>query len=432
MSRLPLEGIRVIDGGDVLAGPYGCTLLGDLGAEVIRVESIQRGARWRGQIRATGTRPASVSPANWTYPDGIPGERPYNREPKYNGSNRNKLGITLNLAHPSGIELFKQLVAVSDVIIENFAAGVYEKLGLGYEALSGINPGIVVVSMPLLGNTGPYRSHRGMGTDLDALSGHISLRGYSDGNPTQVQPHYHSDSVSGMTAAFAALAALNYRRRTGKGQFIDVSEGETFLPHLGEAFMDYTMNGRVGRPMGNAHPTMAPHGCYRCQGEDSWVTIAVPSNEVWARFRRAIGDPAWAGEDRFADAASRWENQAELNPLIERWTIQRSPYEVMQALQNARVPAGPVLSVDEILVDPHLKERGFFELATHKEAGTHLYPGPSWKFNKTPLSIRMLGSCLGEYNSQILGGLLGLNEAEITELERQQIIGTEYLQAADQ
>ena len=196
--------------------------------------------------------------------------------------------------------------------------------------------------------------------------------------------------------------------------------------------MDYTMNGRVGRPMGNAHPTMAPHGCYRCQGEDSWVTIAVPSNEVWARFRRAIGDPAWAGEDRFADAASRWESQAELNPLIERWTIQRSPYEVMQALQNARVPAGPVLSVDEILVDPHLKERGFFELATHKEAGTHLYPGPSWKFNKTPLSIRMLGSCLGEYNSQILGGLLGLNEAEITELERQQIIGTEYLQAADQ
>ncbi len=432
MSRLPLEGIRVIDGGDVLAGPYGCTLLGDLGAEVIRVESIQRGARWRGQLRTPATRPAAISPANWTYPDGIPGERPYNREPKYNGSNRNKMGITLNLAHPKGIELFKQLVAVSDVIIENFASGVYEKLGLGYEVLSGINPGIVVVSMPLLGNTGPSREHRGMGTDLDALSGHASLRGYSDGDPTEIQPHYHSDSVSGITAAFAALAALNYRRRTGKGQFIDVSECETFLPHLGEAFMDYTMNGRVRHPMGNAHPTMAPHGCYRCQGEDAWVTIAVPNDEVWARFCHAIGDPAWAEEARFADAVSRWKNQAELNRLIEQWTIQRCPYEVMHLLQNARVPAGPVLDVEEILTDPHMKERGFFELATHKEAGTHLYPGPPWKFNKTPLSIRMLGNCLGEHNSQILGGLLGLNEAEIAELERQQIIGTEYLQAADQ
>jgi crotonobetainyl-CoA:carnitine CoA-transferase CaiB-like acyl-CoA transferase len=428
---LPLEGIRVIDGGDVLAAPFACTLLGDLGAEVVRVESIQRLAAWRGQLHPPATKPPGVDAPGWAYPGGVSGEKPYNRAPHYNGANRNKLGVTLNLRDLRGVELFKRLVAISDVLIENYAVGVYERLGLGYEVLSRINPGIIVISMPLFGNTGPYREWRGMGTDLDPMSGHVSIRGYPDGDPSQMQAHYHSDSVSAVTAAFTALAAVNYRRRTGKGQFIDLSEHETLLPHLGEAFMDYTMNGRVRGRSGNAHSSMAPHGCYRCKGEDAWVTIAVPGKKAWARFRRAIGEPPWAEEERFADASRRRDHQEELDELIAQWTSGHTPYEVLHLLQKEWIPAGPVLNVDDIFTDPHIKERGFFALRRHEEAGEHLYPAPSWKFSRTPLSVRMVANRLGEHNCLVLGGLLGLSEAEVAELERQQVIGAEYLPNAD-
>ncbi len=434
MAKLPLEGIRVVDACDVWAGPYACSLLGDLGAQVIKIETIQRFGT-RGQLNPPAKRPEGTNPVMWGYPDGIPapsGTRHWNRAPVYNGINRNKLGTTLNLQHPKGKELFKRLVAISDVVIENYAAGVFNRLKLGYEDLRQVKSDIIMLSMPLFGVEGPYAHYRGMGSTADPISGHSTLRGYPGEDPTGLQGTVHSDAVSAPMAAYALLAGLYYRNRTGKGQFIDFGQVEGFMGHLGEIFMDYTMNGRVQTSLGNRHASAAPHGCYRAKGEDSWVVIAVTNDDEWVRFCQALGNPPWTQDPRFATTLDRWKHQDDLDPLVEGWTVQHDHYEILHLLQGVRVPVGPVLDHGEVQRDPHIKERGFFEEVTHKDAGTHPYPGMNWKFSKTPVSIRIPANGLGEHNEYVLGELLGLTREEIAQLERDKIIGTEYLPGSDQ
>ncbi|MBI4639319.1 MAG: CoA transferase [Candidatus Tectomicrobia bacterium] len=424
MPQLPLEGIRVIEIADVWAGPFANTLLADLGAQVIKVESIQRFGS-----RGLTLKPPPGSPG---YPDNDPGERPWNRSATYNGINRNKLGLTLDLSRPKGVEVCKRLARVSDILIENYAAGIIARLGLGYEALKEINPGIIVISMPLFGNTGPYGNYRGWGSSADPLVGHAWIRGYPDSDPSTTSSNvFHTDAVSAATAAFAACTALYYRKRTGKGQYIDVSQAETFMPHLGEFYMEYIMNEQDPKPMGNRHPFMSPHGCYQCAGEDRWVVIAVSSDEEWEGLCRAMGNPAWAQDEKFSDTLSRWKNQDELDRHIAEWAAERDHYEIMHLLQKEGVSAGPVLDNGDIYADPHLEERRFFEEVTHKDAGTHTDPGVLWKLSKTPMSIRLPANCLGEHNEYILGEILGLSGEEISELEKEQIIGKAYLPDAE-
>ena len=227
--------------------------------------------------------------------------------------------------------------------------------------------------------------------------------------------------------ALAALAALTYRNRTGKGQYIDLSQTEAMIPLTGEAIMEYTMNGRVPNPQGNRDNSMVPHSCYRCKGNDKWITISVSSDKEWASLCRVLGNPKWSNDDRFDTTLKRWHHQDEINKLIAVWTIDHNQYDAMKILQTAGVPAGAVLGVPEVCEEPHLKERGFFVNITHREAGTNKYPGMFFRYSGTPAPVRIPPNCLGEHNDYVYGKLLGMTKEEIALLEEEDIIGDTYL-----
>ncbi|MCX6020447.1 MAG: CoA transferase, partial [Chloroflexi bacterium] len=401
------------------------------GAEVVRVETIQR-MGFRGALVPPAAPPPGVprSGLGWGYADNQPGEKGYDRYAGYAGVNRNKWGITLDLLRPAGQALYKRLAAVSDVVLENYAAGVLEKLGLGYHDLCKVNPAIIVVSMPLFGNTGPYRHWRGGGFTADPVTGHVALRGYEDEDPGNVQGNLHTDAVMAPTAALAALTALYRRRRTGRGQLVDISHPEAFMPHLGEQFLDYAMNGRSGGPLGNRHPRLAPHNVYRARGDDRWLALAVRSEEEWAALGRVLGEPEWRRDPRFASAEGRKAHEDALDAHLEGWSRDQDASEAAAALQAAGVPAAPVLTHADTYADPHLAARGFFVTVSHPSIGTYRYPGFLWKLHEGESRVRIPPNRLGEHNREVLCGLLGVTDDEYATLEREQVIGDAYLPTA--
>ncbi len=407
MSSLPLEGVRILELSQVWAGPLTGRLLADMGAETIHVEACQRVDISRCQQMA----------------ENEPRERPWERG---HGivRHRNKYGITLNLSHPHGVDIFKRLVKISDVVLENFSPRVMANFGLTYDALREIKPDIIMLSMSAYGQTGPYRNYIGFGTGIEPVAGLSELAGYPDGPPTAVGSSI-SDPVAGFYGAGAIMTALQYKHKTGRGQYIDLSEVESATTLIGGQILDYTMNGRVQSRIGNRHPWMAPHGVYRCKGDDKWVAIAVRSEEEWQLFCRAIGSPAWTADKRFADMLSRWQNQEELDRYIEDWTSNLDHYEVMYLLQEAGVPAAAVLTNKEVLFDQHVRERKFFEAVDHPETGRRPCPGMAFKMSKTPGSIRKSPPLLGEDNEYILRELLGITEAEFAKLADEQVIGNQ-------
>jgi len=403
MARLPLQSLRVIDVSHFMAGPTVGSVLADMGAEVIKVESIKRVDGWRGSTRL-----------------GI--DQSWEMSFPFNGVNRNKYGITLDLANPKGVNIFKILVKSSDIVIENFTPRVMANLGLDYPVLKEIAPAIIMISLPGYGSTGPWKDYTAFAYPIEEMAGFPQMTGYPDGPPL-LMGHGGGDGPAGIMGAFAVLTALQYRQRTGKGQYIDLSQCEAMTCLAGDAILDYTMNQRVQGRQGNRHPFLAPHGCYRCRGEDKWVTIAVGSDSEWQSFCRAIGNPAWAGDERFSDTLNRWQNQDELDRLISEWTIRHDHYEVMHLLQKAGVASGAVLDHKELLEDSHLNERGFYEVVDREAVGTHSYPGSPIRLSKTPARIRMPAPCLGEHNEYILSNIVGLSEEEIQELVDEQVIG---------
>ncbi|MBM3156015.1 MAG: CoA transferase [Chloroflexi bacterium] len=403
MSELPLKGVRIIDACIYWAGPMATMLLADLGAEVIKVESIQR----LDHLRLLG---------GWPTPDG------YEWSAVFNGANRNKYGITLNMNSPKGRDIFKQLVKLGDIVTENFSPRVMENWGLSYKELKKINPRIIMLSMPGFGTTGPWRNYVTFGPNVEMVSGMPIVSGYPDGTP--MMTGYVADPAAGLMGAVAVMTALRYRQRTGKGQRIDLSQIEAFTGFMGAPIMDYSMNKRIQKRMGNRHSSLAPQGTYRCKGNDEWVDIAVSSDEEWQGFCEAMGNPPWTQWHRFADALSRYENHDEMDKLIEEWTSQRDKREVMQILQEAGVAAAPVLNYGEVLSDPQMVERGFFETVTRPVTGTHPYPGTPMKFTETPLGIRKAAPTLGEDNEYILTRLLKMSKQEIEQLAAEEIIGT--------
>lgn len=428
MAKLPLEGIRVIDITVVYAGPFATMILADLGAEVIRVESIQH---WQSNTRGVFARPPKefvrkqVAYAGG-YPNRDPGKRPWNRHPWFNVHAHNKLSMTVDLTRPKGIDIFTRLVQVSDVVMENNATGTMEKLGITYEMLTGIKPDIIMSRQPAWGLNGPYKGFRALGMDVESISGHKLLRGYTDTDPSAQGYHVPSDSAAGSQTAFAVICALHYRNQTGQGQLIESPLTENFFPWLGQPIMDYTMNRKVQRTLGNRDPS-AIQGCYRCKGEDRWVNITIYNDREWHGFCRALGNPVWAKEERFSNSLGRYKHHDELDKLIEQWTIQHDNYEVMYLLQKERVPAGPVETPRDAYNDPHLKERGFFEEITHEDAGTYLHPGMLWKMSGAPLSIRRPPCRLGEHNEYVYKKIIGVSDKEYAELEGEGHIGMDYV-----
>ena len=434
MKNPPLRGIRALELAEIWAGPFCGVMLGDMGAEIIKVEALQRIAR--GPIR-----PAPNTPG---YPDYDPGERPWNRQANFNATNRNKLGLTLDLTSEQGVNAFKELVAISDVVFTNYAFGVMDRLGIGQDVLRAIKPDLVVLFTPGYGNTGPYRGHRSMGMAIDAMTGHSALRGYPDLDLSHNSLVHHPDAVGAATAAFAICAALHYRARTGKGQFIDLSQAEAFMPHMGETFLENQMSGKSRERRGNSHPQMAPHGCYRCLGEDAWVAIAVRNDDEWQRFCDVVGQPNLATDARFTSLDGRVANRAALDDIVREWTARSTRQDIATQLQAQSIPAAPVLDCGpDTYDDPHLQARQYFQLVTHADAGTFPMSGPVWSTlshtsadlapEDTPRlpDLHNPAPGLGEHNEYLLRDMLGYSDDMLHDLERAKVIGTVPLEGAD-
>jgi len=424
---LPLSGVRVLDLTIVWAGPFATQILADMGAEVIRIESLQRpDVNTRGQVRVPK---ASVEQGPWgaNYPDRDPGERPWERSSSINLNSRNKLSMTVDWTRPRGMEIFRRLLQRSDVLVDNNAAGTLEKLGITYEALSPLNPRLIWVSMPAYGMSGPYKYHKGYGANVEAIVGHTGLRGYTDSDPTTTYPVYHADAAAASAATFATLAALWHRRRSGRGQHIDLSQAETVVHHLSQAVMDYSLNGRSQSTPGNRHSWMAPHDLLPCAGDDRWLAIAIDGDAEWVRLCAAIGRPELPGDPRFATVLQRRRHQDELAGELSTWSRQRSPVEAMRILQAAGVRAGALHTTREVLDDEHLRARGFFETVEVPGVGRYPWPGPQAKLTETPLHIRRPAPRLGEDNEYVYREVLEVTEAEYDELAREEHIGTTYV-----
>ena len=401
----PLEGIRVADFGWIFAVPHATAWLSTLGAEVIRIESQVN----LDQLRVTGLAQGT---------DGVPG---LNRAGGYNSLNFGKKSITLNLRDPRAIELAKELVRRSDVVTENFVVGTMERFGLGYEVLRAIKPDIVMLSGSSVGQTGPERTATGWGPNAMAVGGAPYVTGYSGGPPSSLDSTF-PDFVIGVQMAFSLLVALHERARTGQGQRIDLSMAETVVAMIPEAMLDYAMNGRDAERIGNRHPSMAPHGVYQCQDDDSWVAVAVANDEQWRGLCAALGEPALAADERYGSAAGRLEHQDRLDRAIGEWTRQHTNYEAMHALQARGVPAAPVLGARALFEDPHMRALGYFVDIDHPEVGVRRIPGLPGRYSAMPELAYGPSPLLGEHNEQILCGLLGLSRARYEELVAEQVI----------
>jgi benzylsuccinate CoA-transferase BbsF subunit len=402
MSRLPLAGVRIVDFTWAWAGPQATLLLGMLGAEIIKIESRARLDHTR--LRSLMAGPMLASPDHSVI---------------FADFNVNKLSLTLNLTHAEAVDIVKRLVQISDVVAENMRPGVLTKLGLDYEALRAVKPDIVMLSSSAVGNTGPERTYVGYAPNFAAMSGISHITGPAEGPPTPLSGAI--DLRVGTTSAFAILAALYYRARTGRGQYIDLSSTETISAMIGDMFLEYAMNGRSPGRAGNRDRTMAPHNCYPCAEDDRWVTIAVATEEEWRALRGVIADPRLEDE-RFADGYNRWLNQDELDQIIGEWTATRSPQEITKTLQAAGVAAMPAHDGRSLVRDPQFIERSLMEPVEHPLSGKRLLAGPPWRFSKTPASIRQPAPLLGQHNHYVLHDLLGMPDEEIQRLVDEEVV----------
>ncbi len=403
MRKSALEGVRIADFCWLWAGAYATGLLAFLGAEVIKIESMARVDPSRMMTLTIGQSFEGVD-----------------HSPVFNSINLNKMSIKLNLKQPKGIELAKKIIQISDVVTQNMRPGAMDKIGLGYDVLKELKPDVIMLSSSAFGAEGPFRRYGGYAPSFAAYSGLTHLTGYSDGPPNPMTGS--TDLMSAATSAFAVMAALNHRQATGRGQHIDLSSVESLAVFTGNALMDYTMNGRVQSRRGNRDDIMAPHNCYRCRGDDKWVSIAVSTEEEWQALCKVIGNPKWTQDDKFADAYSRWKNQDELDMLLTDWTVNYTHYEVTEMLQKVGVAAMPSFSNQEIFSDPHFKERKLAIEIKHKAMGKQVVLGPPWKFSETPAKVHSASPLIGQHNEYVFGELLGMPDTEIRQLMEEQVI----------
>ena len=400
-----LHGVRVVEFAVFAAGPVVGKQMAEHGAEVIRVES--------------GKRPDGF---RVHYPPFKDNRRGLDRGGTFAIFNNDVLGVTLNLKHPKGIELAHKLVARADVVIENFTPGTMARLGLDYAALQEVNPGLIMLSSCNQGQTGPRATQRGFGSQLTSMSGFTHLSGYGDGQPPMLLYGPYIDFIAVGYGLIAVLAALDYRRRTGKGQYIDLAQYEAGTQFLIPALLDAQVNGRIQQAKGNRDPRAAPHGVYPCKGEDAWCVIAVFEEDEWRALCSVTGHPEWAADSRFATLAARKQHEDVLDELIAAWTEQFMPQQVMDMLQGAGVPAGAVQTVADLFSCPQLRHRGQWQAAEHRELGRYHYEGPPFLLSETPAQLRHPSPCLGEHNDYVFGDLLAMDREEIARLEAEDVL----------
>ncbi len=409
-KAMALEGLRVVEMGQLIAIPFAAKLLGDMGAEIIRIESCTRmdGYRVAGFYKNDGS-----------------GEF-WNQAINFYEQNRGKQSLTLDLAQSSGIETLIDLIAISDVFIENFTPRVISNFGLEYEDLRKVKPDIIMVSSTGYGHTGPWSGFGAIGYGTEAACGLAAVTGYTDGPPAIPELPY-ADYTAGEHTVFAIMAALMHRAATGEGQFIDVSQTQTLTATVPEPLMDYAFNGRVAGTSGNRDDKYAPQGTYPCRGDDRWISLSVRSDSEWAALCEVLERPGWVTDPRFVDGLSRFRNHELLDEFIAGITVGLTATDLQTRLQAAGVPAGEVLDGKALLFNEHLSARGFYEVVEHAES-TGMpplpYAGRPWKFSETPGEIRSAAPTLGEHNDAVLADLLGFGHSRIAEMADANVIGT--------
>lgn len=403
MRKHALEGTRVVDFSWIVAGPTTTRMLADFGSEVIRVENEQT----LDVIRNVPPVKSGSSP---------------NTGGMFNNLNRNKLGITLNVMHPDGMDLLHDLIAISDFVVENFSSSVLERWGLDYESQRKIRPDIIYLSLSGFGHSGRDRHFTTWGPTAQALSGLTHMSGLPNHEPAGWGFSY-MDHTAGYYGAMACIMALHHRNRTGEGQWIDLSQVEAGIPLTGTAILDKTINGRSYRegvnPPGNrsVEPAVAPHNTYKCKGDDRWCAISIFNDQEWVDFGGAIGYPDWVTDIKFASNEQRVQNQNELDNLITTWTAKYTPHQVMEKLQAVGIAAGAVQTPKEkIEEDPQLRFRNFLPEISHDELGKAKFEGQPVKLSKSPWKLRMPSPLLGEHSDYVYRQLLGTPEEKLIRL----------------
>jgi crotonobetainyl-CoA:carnitine CoA-transferase CaiB-like acyl-CoA transferase len=332
----------------------------------------------------------------------------------------NKKSVSIDITSAQGAELAKRIIATSDVVVENMRPGVMDKRGLGYKDLVKVKPDIIMLSSSGFGSSGPYRAYAGYAPIFAAFGGLAYLTGYEDGEPNTMSGVM--DLRVGTISAFVLLAALIHRQKTGEGQYIDLSSSECVSTLIGSELMEYTMNKRSPVRCGNQDSIMAPHNCYRCKGDDKWVSIAIATDEEWQALCEVMGNPEWTKDEAFSDVYSRWKNRVQLDSFISGWTRNYTHYEVTTLLQSVGVAAMPSLSAEEILSDPHIKARDKILEIEHPVMGKKKVINPPWKFSETPSRIRRASPLVGEQNEEVFRDLLVISKEEIGKLVIEKII----------
>ncbi len=403
---LPLTGVRVVDFSWIVAGPQATRILADFGADVIRVEYAGRVDSIRIGLISPGTAPGSLNGSGF-----------------FSNLNRNKRSVTLNMNDPRGLQAIQQLLSVSDIVIENYSAGVMEAKGLSYEAMAAVNPALIYLSLSGFGHKGRDRDNITWGPTAQAVSGLTYMSGLPD-QPSAGWGYSYLDHTAGHYAALAALFALYHRTLSGQGQYIDISQIETGMVLAGPAILDRTVNGRPyrrpGNPPGNrsTYPAVAPHNSYPCRGEDRWITIVAEDERQWAALVEVMGKGAdWADTPAFSTNSARLAHQDALDAQIGAWTRAFDPHELMLRLQSKGVPAGAVQTIEDRMEhDPQLAQRGFYSAADHAELGVHRFEGVPLQMSRSGWRVAHGAPLIGEHNGAVLGGLLGLSEDEVLEL----------------
>ena len=406
-----LEGYRLLDFGTAQAGPQVGQLLADMGMEVIKIETRVKPDGVRMGQPMAGVDTTGVDESKWL-----------NMHPVFHMLNRNKLSFTINLKQPRSMDVITRLVKISDVVLDNFSPGVMARLGLDQANLEIMKSDIISLSLTGCGESGPLKDTLVYAPQIIALGGMESLLGYAgDKTPMNLIPGY-GDTNASIHGAFAILAALWHREITGEGQHISLAEAYAITSLLGEAIMDYTMNGRVPGLQGNQHPMLCPHGNYPCQGDDKWVAIAVDTEEEWRNLCTALGAREWITDKRFADKETRRQHWDELDNFITGKTIKYKPYEITGILQKVHVAATPVMNCEDQINDLHFREKKNFIELNHPLVGKELIYGNPMRLSDMPPTIRRYAPSMGEHNDYVLRELLDYSQQEVAGLVEQQVI----------
>ena len=412
MTTRALAGLRVVELAEIWAGPFGCSLLGDLGADVVKLESYPRNSI---------TRPLV---ADARVADG-PGPV-YERVNNHHHGNRNKRNVAVNLREEEGAAVLRRLIEWGDVVVESFSAGTMERLGFGWEVVSALNPRASLISLPGWGQAGPYQGYTMIGAGFDAMVGHASVRGYPGAPVEELISVMHSDATVPLSLVFAVTTVLQRRDRTGRGSYVDMAQVEALAYELPGLMAEWSLTGRSPSRVGNGDPHVVPYGCYRAAGDDEWVNVSCENDEQWRGLARAMGHPEWSEDAHpWSSVAGRLRDRAAVDGAVEAFARTEGAYALADRIQAEGGVAAPAVSPEQVLLSPQLHAREWFHTVAHPYLGERLLGGFLWDVAPDAPSWDLRCGLLGEHNAEVLTEL-GYGADEIRELQRHDVIGDRY------